>query len=298
MTNPSGTETLTARRSTAGHIRFYLDRCRWNRSSGLSWQGHEAVAHDVLEHINGPDKIGSVEDELEAIGAKWFTRGYPGAFYGVSFGLLVHDIGKGALQFKRGAPLKAMHSPIEENPRCPVFLELLDALALAVTELGPAARAYYSQARPYVARGYWESVHRWRGDRHAACGQFEAIMRASYPWVHELIHQRIPEGARLLLNYGGGKATMKRTDDAASDVSLNAQTHKWWRIYSPMERHAPQQLHSMLLASAPRPDTNASTFLVSYKSPVGVQTGIQLSTCGRLMDAFRVDHWPRRLKQH
>jgi hypothetical protein len=33
------------------------------------------VAHDLLEHVNGLDKIGSIDDELEALGGVWFVRG-------------------------------------------------------------------------------------------------------------------------------------------------------------------------------------------------------------------------------
>jgi hypothetical protein len=41
------------------------------------------IAHDLLEHINGPREIGTIDDELEALGALWFVRG--------QFGILRHD---------------------------------------------------------------------------------------------------------------------------------------------------------------------------------------------------------------
>jgi hypothetical protein len=34
-----------------------------------------ALAHDVVEHVNGYGRIGDVSDELEAMGALWWTRG-------------------------------------------------------------------------------------------------------------------------------------------------------------------------------------------------------------------------------
>lgn len=34
-----------------------------------------ATAHDLIEHINGWQNIGTVEDELQALGAAWWTRG-------------------------------------------------------------------------------------------------------------------------------------------------------------------------------------------------------------------------------
>lgn len=33
------------------------------------------IAHDILEHVNGPEEIGDVGDELEALGAIWYIRG-------------------------------------------------------------------------------------------------------------------------------------------------------------------------------------------------------------------------------
>lgn len=34
------------------------------------------LAHDIVEHQNGLSAIGSIEDELEALGGLWFARGY------------------------------------------------------------------------------------------------------------------------------------------------------------------------------------------------------------------------------
>ena len=33
------------------------------------------IAHDIIEHVNGAKHIGSIDDELEAMGALWYTRG-------------------------------------------------------------------------------------------------------------------------------------------------------------------------------------------------------------------------------
>lgn len=33
------------------------------------------IAHDLLEHVNGVDSIGSIDDELEALGGVWYVRG-------------------------------------------------------------------------------------------------------------------------------------------------------------------------------------------------------------------------------
>ena len=33
------------------------------------------ISHDLLEHVNGVESIGSIDDELEALAGVWFTRG-------------------------------------------------------------------------------------------------------------------------------------------------------------------------------------------------------------------------------
>jgi len=38
----------------------------------------ELIAHDILEHQNGLSAIGSVDDELEALGGLYFVRGWSG----------------------------------------------------------------------------------------------------------------------------------------------------------------------------------------------------------------------------
>jgi hypothetical protein len=36
----------------------------------------ETIAHDIVEHVNGFHRIGGIEDELEALGGVWMTRGH------------------------------------------------------------------------------------------------------------------------------------------------------------------------------------------------------------------------------
>lgn len=36
------------------------------------------IAHDLLEHVNGIESVGSIDDELEAMGGCWFVRGQSG----------------------------------------------------------------------------------------------------------------------------------------------------------------------------------------------------------------------------
>lgn len=39
------------------------------------------IAHDLIEHVNGAEAIGSIDDELEALGAIWYVRGQHGELF-------------------------------------------------------------------------------------------------------------------------------------------------------------------------------------------------------------------------
>ncbi len=71
------------------HVRLYADRCDLSGELGLyvrklDRSGRDdmsaatdglMIAHDLIEHQNGIAAIGTIPDELEALGAIWQTRG-------------------------------------------------------------------------------------------------------------------------------------------------------------------------------------------------------------------------------
>lgn len=66
------------------------------------------IAHDLVEHVNGVKNIGSIKDELQALGAVWFTRGQWGdisrvpASYHTPYESLGMDVSQLALKFITG----------------------------------------------------------------------------------------------------------------------------------------------------------------------------------------------------
>lgn len=68
-------------------VKFEVIECNVTGDIGLAPAGMEihedyiastvgfTIAHDLIEHPNGMDKIGGVGDELEATGCIWYTRG-------------------------------------------------------------------------------------------------------------------------------------------------------------------------------------------------------------------------------
>lgn len=57
-----------------GETGFRLNGARTSEEMFAATSGR-LLAHDVIEHVNGPERIGDIDDELEALGAIWYTRG-------------------------------------------------------------------------------------------------------------------------------------------------------------------------------------------------------------------------------
>jgi hypothetical protein len=60
-----------------GETGLRLESCPPSEYLYASREGR-LLAHDLLEHVNGGDSIGSIDDELEALGAAWYVRGQHG----------------------------------------------------------------------------------------------------------------------------------------------------------------------------------------------------------------------------
>ena len=68
-------ETLVCREDqSTGEIGLMFDRVRMIDTPMVSNSGL-ILAHDLFEHVNGLHSIGSVDDEIEAMGALWYVRG-------------------------------------------------------------------------------------------------------------------------------------------------------------------------------------------------------------------------------
>lgn len=76
------------------HVRLIAVADEFDRKPGLALKGSPTnldgfmadrdgimIAHDLLEHVNGPRQIGSVWDELEALGAIWQVRARHGDLF-------------------------------------------------------------------------------------------------------------------------------------------------------------------------------------------------------------------------
>ena len=69
---------VTCRDPSDGSTGFVPDGMIVESGGLVPAQTGEALAHDLLEHVNGVGAIGGVPDELEAVGAIWQIRGRHG----------------------------------------------------------------------------------------------------------------------------------------------------------------------------------------------------------------------------
>lgn len=70
--------TLTAKEDwELGELGLMLDGVKQMNYPSVAMEGR-LIAHDILEHQNGLHNIGSIGDELEALGGVWFIRGQYG----------------------------------------------------------------------------------------------------------------------------------------------------------------------------------------------------------------------------
>lgn len=188
------------------------------------------IAHDLIEHVNGPSKIGTIDDELEALGAIWYVRG--------QHGQLSRD-GRGSMytiaQNIAGDITRMFHNYICGSH---VFLEKLRTCAVLHDDdlqdtLQAADKSYrgeFSNGEPEFNEavekwpayrtlclhrmrvGYRKATRKWaKHGQYAANNQFWAIAEAVGPHIRGLE----TEGLTFVLRYGDGEATCEEQYEEA-----------------------------------------------------------------------------------
>jgi hypothetical protein len=136
------------------------------------------TAHDVLEHVNGPRAIGTIDDELEAMGAAWYVRGQHGRIrrdYGGFNGPhadIAADVSRMAVEFLNGA-----HVAVAAIPRtraCDADADIDDILTRAEESAraecrhdaapydGERLALYFKAARARMRLGYRKAARKYR----------------------------------------------------------------------------------------------------------------------------------------
>lgn len=178
------------------------------------------IAHDLIEHVNGPEKIGSIDDELEALGAIWYVRGQYGELRrdGVGSRYTVEEnIASDVVRMFRDhisgnqhvsyAPLRTRPVTHDYDLRC--ILEYADSNWPDEFDESEREEArarwpgYRAVCLHRMRMGYRKARRKWeKRGRYAAHAQFWAIAEA----VDRAAKRPEFEGMRYKLSFGNGEA--------------------------------------------------------------------------------------------
>jgi len=201
-----------------GEVGFKIDGMKSTHGMYVGSTGI-LVAHDIIEHVNGLEAIGSIGDELMALGAIWEVRGRWGDIvrgnYASALAPEQHIAGELPqlyYHFKRGVPLRW---PIPEED--PAFEEHYDLWTDYIAEEGlkmtrgewmdmdmwdfDSWEEFIEAGRLLFGAGAAKLNELWEDNTLAANSQFWAI--------HDEVEDHIKrghlwEGQRYALGYGGG----------------------------------------------------------------------------------------------
>ena len=175
------------------------------------------IAHDVLEHVNGPAQIGSVWDELEALGAIWQVRARHGdLFTGRNYGVrsMAENIAADLTRMFAEFAADPFHGPgsAKAGTRPHDYdSEFMECITIARNEIPrefDSPNDITRQLEPYLALalrrmriGFRKAEKRY-GTGFQASNQFVAIREA----IADAQKQIDFEGQEFRLRYGHGEA--------------------------------------------------------------------------------------------
>lgn len=163
------------------------------------------IAHDIIEHQNGPRAIGGMADEFEALGAMWYVRGenYQWSFNtGSNEEPIWRELVNLCNYYDRDWP-GWIHG--ETKPKQPVFADMLDEVETneEFLKMSDSDRYRFRQESiHHMNVGYQKAKRRFRNAQDAF-DNFTAIELA----VDNLIqYEEMIPGFEWTLGYGRGHA--------------------------------------------------------------------------------------------
>ena len=113
----------------SGELAYFFGEHPNMRSSMDGIHSGQLAAHDLLEHVNGLDSIGSIDDELEALSGVWYVRGQSGRInnYYSAEENIASDVTNLARYYMNGVNFK---TPVPKTRACDkyVFDDTIDCI--------------------------------------------------------------------------------------------------------------------------------------------------------------------------
>ena len=176
------------------------------------------IAHDLLEHVNGIDKIGSIDDELEALGGVWYVRGQFGVLrqdnigsaYSIEQNIAADVTNLGRYYVGRNinyrTPVPKTKAGDEEDAFKEIMRYGMRSLPTELESEDDYSRTRFNEYKEtaihYIRQGF-RKARRKHKDAYKTNCQFFAIARA----INEIIDDIQWEGQQFLLEYGNQRAT-------------------------------------------------------------------------------------------
>jgi hypothetical protein len=184
-------------------------------SSGLQ------IAHDILEHQNGIRAIGSIGDELQALGGIWYVRGQHGYLRPTSYHLPEEDIASDVANMARmhyfGTPVRTDRVNTRSHDEDDAFKSIVELgiknyrsemdCELDANEVYDPLHSYFEQTLHSLRIGFRKAEKRFKN----VCPNrmFDNIERA----VDEAIDHMDWEGQKFTLTYTASKATCYESEE-------------------------------------------------------------------------------------
>ncbi|WP_420381692.1 hypothetical protein [Novosphingobium sp.] len=174
------------------------------------------IAHDILEHQNGPSHIGPIDDELEALGGVWHVRGRWGDMCQkyASFHSPASSVASDIVRMLRDLDGSDWWPELGRYRTHSTYYEddFADILRIAREDIpkelnaedlrDAPVEAYLDNALHLMRSGFRKAERRF-GDRFAGLNLYKAIQeevgRVSIDY----------EGQEFILGYGNGEATLR-----------------------------------------------------------------------------------------
>jgi hypothetical protein len=179
------------------------------------------LAHDILEHQNGLKAIGSISDELQALGGIWFVRGRNGYLTPGNMHSPQEDIGQDiahmAYMFFRKTPLRSDALHTHKHYEDESFIDILDFAKKAYKK-----EMYYvlEKHERFDPLDYYfeQSLHLMRTGYRKAEKRFKNICAQSlFMQIEEAVDNVLPclqyEGQEIILTYTVEKAMCREVGE-------------------------------------------------------------------------------------
>lgn len=207
---------LSKEDNETGLLGLIVDGMKVTNYPSVSTEGR-LIAHDILEHQNGIKSIGSIGDELEALGGVWYVRGKNG-YLSLNSNYspeenIASDVSNMAIMVFNNVPIRANKVETKKHYEDDSFKEIIKLskemykkeikCQLEENQEYDSLEEYFEQCLHLMRTGYRKAEKRFKNK--CAISMFGYIEEA----VDDIINEVEYEGQEFILTYNSSYASCK-----------------------------------------------------------------------------------------